>query len=136
MVFSVVINKVVFYWETKDFELSLGIVVLDPVKLHVCGFLYILIQGDFGEGLRSIAVNLELGGGLWVTILDEAYYQGDRILGNGIGGTYFRLSHQSHDIHHDIENGVDGFIVWWVIYRISQILMSTSQATGTAVRKV
>ena len=46
---------------------------------------------DFGEGFQSGVVNSELDGGLWVTHIDEARTQGDRILSIEKGGTYFGL---------------------------------------------
>ena len=51
-----------------------------------------MLECAFGEGLRCGVANLELDGGLWVTHLDEAGFQGDSILSIGVGGTYFGLS--------------------------------------------
>ena len=73
MVLGLVIIKVVFSWDPKDVGLALGFAILESVKMHIYGSLSFLIEFDFGEGLHSGVVNLELGGELWVP---RIYYSG------------------------------------------------------------
>ena len=42
-------------------------------------------------------------------------FEGDSVLKIDVGGTYFFLGRLSHDIYHDIENSVYGYIIWWVV---------------------
>ena len=91
MVLVLVITKVVFTCAPKYVELALGFEVLESVKMHIYGFSYFLLEGDFGEDIHGGVINLESGGGLWVPHLDEACTQRDSILGVDIGGIYFDL---------------------------------------------
>ena len=91
MAIGLVISKLVFSWDPKNYKLDLNSAVLVPVKIHVYGFLSFLLEFALGEVLHSGVVNLDLNGRLWVPHIDEAGSQGGSILSIDVGGKYFGL---------------------------------------------
>ena len=98
MFLGLVITKVVFYWASKVFKMALVFVLLDPVKTQVYIFWWFMIECDFGGGLCSGVVNLDLCGGLWVPNIDVTGLQGYIVRRIDVGGTFLDLGRWFYDI--------------------------------------
>ena len=136
VVLGVIVSKVGGTRFPVDMVLALLDSVLEPVESHVNGFGATLLDCVVEDAVGTGIVNLERGGWLGMSKLEEGLPDGNSVLGIDEGCPSFSFSGRGHNIGHSLGNNVDGSIVGWIRGVVTEEVIARGSATGFGCTKI